>query len=212
MGSVRTTAFWFSTAMMLLVVVVSPSVLMRVAMAAYLYSDMSQVPPASAVLVLGASVVHGKPSPILAARTEAAKDLYKSGKARVILATGAVDGKYDEVTPMGQYLLESGVPAGDIALDSAGVDTFQSMSRAKNLFLADSLIIVTQDFHLPRAVFLARALHIRAYGLAVSRGGTVFDYLREIPASWKALFDVLTYKPPKAPVLAPLIISGIAAR
>jgi vancomycin permeability regulator SanA len=54
-------------------------------------------------------------------------------------------------------------------------------------------VIVTQDFHLPRAVFIARALGMRAYGLSVSRAGTLFDYVREIPAAWKAMWDVFTH-------------------
>jgi SanA protein len=205
--------FWFSMTMMLVVVVVSPSVLMRLAMNSYLYSDIEELPAVNAVLVPGASVVRGKPSAILAERTGAAVTLYQEGKADVILVTGAVDGLYDEVTPMKQYLLDAGIPDGDIALDSAGIDTFSSMYRAKNVFLADSLVIATQDFHLPRAVFLARTLDIRAYGLEVSRGGTLFDYLREIPASWKAIFDVLTHGAPGPQMpLAPLFIPGIAAQ
>lgn len=215
MGLLRniTFGFWFSVAMMAVVIVVSPSVLMRVAMAPYLYSDIDVIPPVNAVLVPGASVVRGRPSPILAERTDAAKELYQEGKAKVVLVTGAVEGHYDEVTPMKNYLVEEGVPAEDIALDSAGVDTFQSMYRAKNIFLADSLVIVTQDFHLPRAVFIAHALNIRAYGLAVSHTGTLFDYLREIPASWKAILDVVFFRDPnRTDTLAPLLIPGVVAR
>jgi SanA protein len=213
MGSVRRIGFWISVLALFGVLLVAPGVLMRVAMTPYFFSDVAQIPPASAALILGASIIRGAPSPILAARAEAGKDLYEYGKVPVLLLSGAVEPNYNEVAAMRQYLVDAGIPERDIALDEAGVDTFSSMYRAHNVLLADSLIIVTQDFHLPRAVFLARAMHIKAYGLAASRGGTVYDYLREIPASWKALWDVLVHRvPPEAPNLAPLMISGIAAR
>lgn len=186
---------------------------MRVAMTPYFFSDVTQIPHASAALILGASIIRGAPSPVLAARTEAGKMLYENGKVPVLLLSGAVEPNYDEVAAMRQYLVNAGIPDKDIALDEAGFDTFSSMYRAHNVLLADSLIIVTQDFHLPRAVFLARALHIKAYGLAASRGGSIYDYLREIPASWKALWDLSVHRvPSEAPHLAPLLISGIAAR
>lgn len=208
----RIIPFLVTTLSIVVIAAVAPAVLMRIAMAPYLYTNPAEVPYASAALVLGASVVRGVPSPILAERTQAATALYKSGKVGQILVTGAVEENYDEVTPMQQYLLAASVSATDIALDKAGVDTFSSMYRARNVFLADSLVILTQDFHLPRALFIARSMHIRAHGLAVSRAGTWYDYLREIPASWKALWDVVVHRVvPQTDTVAPLMIARVSA-
>jgi SanA protein len=216
MGFVRTIrflGFWFVVAILLVVVLIAPAVLMRVSMTPYFYTDIADIPSTRTALVLGASVIRGKPSPALEARVETAKELYRSGKVDVVLVTGSVDGSYDEITPMREYLIAAGIPERDIASDSAGFNTFTSMYRARNTFLADSLIVVTQDFHLPRALFLARALDMRAYGLTASRGGKLYDYLREIPASWKALWDVLMYRnTPTVSALSPLIIHGVSAR
>lgn len=105
---------------------------------------------------------------------------------------------HDEVTPVRKYLIDAGIPASDIFLDHAGFDTYSSMYRARDVFEAHSMTIVTQDFHMPRALFIARHLGITAYGV-ISMGATRswYDYLREVPASDKALLDLLTHRQPK---------------
>jgi len=150
-------------------------------------------------MVLGASVVRGAPSPILRARADAAIALYKAEKVQKILVTGDNGAlSHDEVTPVRKYLLDAGIPAGDIFLDHAGFDTYSSMYRARDVFAVDSMIIVTQDFHLPRAVFLARHLGLTAYGFVADGGeGKVYSYLREVPASVKALGNLLVGRVPK---------------
>jgi SanA protein len=205
--------FLFTVLMFGFIVLIAPSIIMRIAMAPYLYADVMKVPSASAGVVLGASVVRGKPSPALEARVETASVLYKEDKVPVLLVTGAVEKNYDEITPMREYLENAGIPPQDIAADNSGFDTYSSVYRARNTFLTSSIIIVSQDFHLPRAVFIARAMHLQAYGVAAARGGRLYDYLREIPASWKALWDVLAHRLPDAEtLLVPIVISGIAAR
>ena len=213
MGSVRTTDLWFTGIIVAGILVLFPAIFMRIVVSQYLYTATDDMPHADAVLVLGASVARGELSTVLKARADAAIALYKEHKADVILMTGTVEKGYDEVTPVRDYLLSAGIPTRDIALDKAGEDTFTSMYRARNVFLAHSLIIVTQDFHLPRAVYIARTMGTESYGLAAPRGGKIFDYLREVPASWKALFDLLSRRaPPYASTPAPLVIAGIAAR
>jgi len=182
-----------ATAGLLLVVPIA----VRVGMMRHLYTDASKLPPADAALILGASVVHGEPSAVLAARADAAIALYKSGQVERILVSGDNgERNYDEVTPVLRYLLSAGIPARDIFLDPSGFDTYSSMYRAQHVFGARTLIVLTQDFHLPRAVFLARQFGIDANGLAVE-GGTVWDYLREIPATFKALLDLVVRRQPK---------------
>jgi SanA protein len=173
----------------------------------HLYTDARYVPRADAVLIPGASVVHKSPSPVLAERADAAIALYKMGRINKILVTGDNGTQaYDEVSPVRAYLIAAGVPTSDIFLDHAGFDTYSSMYRARTVFGVSSLIIVTQDFHLPRAVYLARMFGIDSSGL-VAQGGSLSDYLREIPASWKALWDLLMNRQPKY-IGAPIPLSG----
>jgi|GEM_PF-1933150 len=215
MGSLSTIRFWafcFAIIMFGLVAVMTPAILMRAVTARYIYTDINALPHEDVGLVLGASVMHGKPSPALASRTEEAAEVFKSGKVDTLLVTGAVEPNYNEITPMRQYLLNAGIPQADISSDSEGFDTYSSVYRAKNVFLTNSLVIVSQDFHLPRALFIAHAMHIQAYGLVAPRGARLYDYLREIPASWKAIFDLATGRVPQdSDILAPIVIPGISA-
>jgi SanA protein len=172
---------------------------MRIAMSGYMYTSLSSVPQTKAALILGASVRRGLPSPVLANRANAAIVLYKAGKVEKILVTGD-NGQfdYDEVTPVRKYLVDAGVAEADIFLDHAGFDTYSSMYRARDVFGVESMTIVTQDFHMPRSLFLARHLGINAYGyLAPHEGGLVRTYLREIPASLKAYLDLFTRRVPR---------------
>ncbi|MCR4325248.1 MAG: YdcF family protein [Patescibacteria group bacterium] len=172
---------------------------MRETTSAHVYSQ-SDVPPSQAAIVLGASVVKGAPSPVLAARADTAIALYLTGKVKKILVTGDNGAlSHDEVTPVRKYLLDAGIHAGDIFLDHAGFDTYSSMFRAHEVFEASSVVIVTQDFHLPRALWIARRLGLDAVGVASSGSGSgsVRDYAREVPASLKALFDVVMRREPK---------------
>jgi SanA protein len=178
--------------------VIAVPVTMRLAVDRYMYESAADVPHADAALVLGASVVHGKPSPILEERAHEAVELYRTDRVDKILVTGDNGSlSHDEVTPVRKYLIDAGIPAGDIFLDHAGFDTYSSMYRARDVFGAQSLIVVTQDFHLPRALWIARSLGIDAYGIAPAGGGQARDYVREIPASVKALLDIMMHRTPK---------------
>lgn len=174
-------------------------ILMRLSVDRYIYASPELVPVTDAVMVLGASVINGKPSPVLERRTKTAIDLYDAGRSANILVTGDNGAlNHDEVTPVRNYLLDAGIPAGDIFLDHAGFDTYSSMYRARAVFEADSIAIVTQDFHLPRSLFIARSLGIEAYGVPAEGGeGSGRDYLREIPASVKAILNLITHREPK---------------
>lgn len=173
-------------------------VLFRFAEARFMYDKAHELPNTEAALVLGASVRAGKPSPILEERAHAAVQLYFAGKVEKILVTGDDSVRSnDEVTPVRKYLQSAGIPDEDIFLDHAGFDTYSSMYRARDIFGVSSVTIVTQDFHLPRAIYIARALGIQALGLPARGGGTASDYVREIPASFKAILDVTLNRQPK---------------
>ncbi|MEJ0054063.1 MAG: ElyC/SanA/YdcF family protein [bacterium] len=205
------TCAWYSgglVAVLALLILLVP-IGMRESTAPYIYTSIEGAPEVETALVLGASVIRGEPSPILEARTDSAIELYKAGKAGKILVTGDNGAlNHDEVTPVRKYLIDAGVAAEDIFLDHAGFDTYSSMYRARSVFGVTSVIVVTQDFHLPRAVFIARALGLPAYGFpAREERGTFYNYLREVPASVKAARDLLMRRVPE--YLGPAIpISG----
>lgn len=173
--------------------------LISVSVSPYTFATPDAAPSTDVAVVLGASVVHGAPSPILAARADEAIELYLKGRVRKILVTGDNGAlSHDEVTPVRKYLLASGVAPQDIFLDHAGFDTYSSMYRARSVFGVRTAAVVTQGFHMARAVFLARALGIDAVGVvADDNRSNVYEYAREIPASWKALFDLATKREPK---------------
>jgi SanA protein len=165
----------------------------------YILSSIDEAPSSTVAVVLGASVIKGEPSPILQERAEAALDLYVTGKVQKVLVSGddSVPG-FDEVTPVRKYLVEAGVAPEDIFLDHAGFDTYSSMYRAKTVFGVTDAIIVTQSFHMPRSVFIARTLGIQAYGIvAEERGDPIYNYSREWLASVKAAGDLLFKRVPK---------------
>ena len=146
-------------------------------------------------LVLGAGVHDdGTPSDVLRDRLDAALDLYRAGKVTRVLVSGDHHrAGYDEPNAMRRYLSAAGVPESAIFMDHAGVDTYSSMWRAKNVFGAKRVIVVTQQFHLARAVWLARELGMEADGVAADHHiyrGIVWLEAREIVSRTKAFVDV----------------------
>lgn len=139
------------------------------------------------IIVLGAGLLPDKtPNLMLKDRLDQGIRLYKNGAAPKLLLSGD-NGKtgYDEVNAMKKYALLNDVPACDIFLDHAGFSTYDSMYRAKEVFQAEKIIVVTQKYHLYRAVYIARGLGIDAYGAAADPciyAGQSFRELREILA------------------------------
>jgi SanA protein len=153
-------------------------------------------------IVLGAFVGNdGTPSTVLADRLNAALELYMNGKVKCFLLTGDHGHKnYDEVNNMKAYLQEKGVPLKDIFLDHAGFGTYNSMVRAKQIFLVNEAIIVTQEFHLNRAIYIARKKGIDAYDYtAAMSNNRALGYLkfRESIARLKAFWEVSINKSPR---------------
>lgn len=166
----------------------------------YIYDSVSAVPVAETALVLGAAVLDdGSLSPIFKDRVDTAVSLYVAKKVSKILVSGdnsSLD--YNEVNPVKVYLINKGVPGEDIFLDHAGFDTYSSMFRARDIFSVSSVLIVTQSFHLPRSVFIARQLGIDANGVSADVEHILFrNYLREVFANEKALLNLLFNRQPK---------------
>ncbi|WP_395105307.1 vancomycin high temperature exclusion protein [Actinomadura sp. SCN-SB] len=162
-------------------------------------TSVENVPATPVALVLGAGINGSQPSLFLARRLDLAADLYRRGKVKVLLVSGDNRTKgYDEPTVMRDYLLRQGVPDRKIVRDFAGRDTWDSCARAKRIFGVDRLTVVTQDFHLPRAVALCRAAGLDTWGVGDrspwGMGATKVGYTREPLAMIKALAS-LTARP-----------------
>lgn len=161
------------------------------------YSDIDKVPHCHVAMVLGAWVhPDGTLSESLASRVDKAIALYKAGKCDKLLMSGDNRFKsYNEPDRMCEYAIAHGVPPKAIVPDYAGRRTFDSVYRAKNIFSRSKMIIVTQAFHIDRAVFLGEHVGIDAYGVSTPSVGDTRATIREIPACVDALMDVYLLHP-----------------
>lgn len=189
---------WVAVGLIAVFLALVISVPLRVA--PYIYSSAPQAPTTTVAMILGAAVMQsGELSPILRERADRGAELYMLGKVKKILVTGDNSAlSHNEVNPVGNYLAARGIPKGDIFLDHAGFDTYSSMYRARDVFGVTDVIIVSQPFHLARAVLIARRLGLTAYGVGAGSGTElVYNTLREIPATLKAIFDLTFSRIPK---------------
>lgn len=163
-------------------------------------SELSKLPNEKVGLLLGTSrlLANGSPNPYFVYRIEATANLYKSGKIKYIIASGDNSRKnYNEPEDMKNALIELGIPADKIYEDFAGFRTLDSVVRAKEIFGQNSYIIISQQFHNERAVFLAQRNGIEAYGYNakdVDKEAGFKTNVREkfarVKVFWDFLFDV----------------------
>jgi len=164
--------------------------------------SIDSTPEKQTALVLGARVWNnGDMSDIFKDRVITAINLYEDDKVEKILVSGDHgQDNYDEVNAAKRYLLEQGVNPEDIFLDHAGFDTYDSLYRAKEIFQVDSLVVVTQDFHLDRALYIADNLNMDAVGVSADRHkyvGENYRNRREKLATIKAYLNVMFKVKPK---------------
>ena len=166
-------------------------------------TSVDDAPHAQAALLLGARVMpDGTPSPMLRDRIAVAARLYRAGKVDKVLASGDHGQQaYDEVNAMKRALIAAGVPARDVFTDHAGFDTWDSVVRARKVFRASSVLVVTQGFHVPRAVWLARRAGLDAHGVSADlhRYGSQGQksQVREVLARLKAVGEAVTDRKPR---------------
>lgn len=160
--------------------------------------DAAQLEDVDCIMVLGCGVYGDTPSPLLADRLQRGVEVYDLGAAPKILMSGDHGREnYDEVNVMKQYALDAGIDETDIFMDHAGFSTYESMYRAVAIFGVKKMIIVTQDYHLSRAVYIANKLGIEAYGVASDYqtfGGQFARDCREVLARAKDLATTI-FKP-----------------
>ena len=163
-----------------------------------MYASASDAPARAVVIVPGAAILRsGALSAVFLDRVDAAIALYEAGKARKILVSGNGTAGFGEVDPARKYLLSQGVPEADIYLDHAGFDTYSTMYRAHEIFGVTSAIVATQTFHLPRSLFIARAVGIDAVGYRADNVHLLArNEMRESLARIKAVWDVVVHRLP----------------
>mgnify|MGYP001591701197 CR=1 FL=1 len=169
--------------------------------ASKIYTPDEFIEPTSVALVFGAGLnANGRPSDALADRLITAAELFSDGTVEKILVSGdnITDEYYNEPAAMTDFLVEWGIPEDAIAQDFAGARTYDSCIRAKQIWGLDEAILVTQKFHLSRALFTCNALGVKSIGVIADRQPYVFEELykkREWLATYKAFLDVYILKP-----------------
>lgn len=148
--------------------------------------ELNSIKDIDCILILGAGIWGDKPSPMLEDRLLEGIKLYEAGIAPKIIMSGDHGREeYDEVNIMKEFAIERGIPSEDIFMDHAGFATYDSIYRAKEIFEVKRIVIVTQDYHLHRALHIANSLGIEAYGVPSNPrkyGGQFIRDIREILA------------------------------
>ena len=173
--------------------------------------ELKEIENVDCILILGAGVNKGKPSPMLEERLIKGIELYKEGISPKIIMSGDHGKKdYNEVGVMKTYGIEEGIPSENIFMDHAGFSTYDSIYRAKEIFGAKKIIIVTQEYHLYRSLYIANALGLEAYGYSSSinkHEGQIKREIREILARNKDIIKSII-KPMSTYVGEPIPVSG----
>jgi vancomycin permeability regulator SanA len=190
--------------LLLAAVFVAPTVWLRLASAGHVEDGPGSAARAPVVIVFGAQLEAGGTAPklFLRGRLDTAIDLVRAGKAKAVLVSGDAHGDSgDETAVMSRYLADHGVPAHRIVADGAGLDSYDTCKRAHDVYGVRRALLVSQKFHLPRAVALCRGLGVDADGVAARCDGCLTSTLaknrvREVPAAWKALFDRVSGRAP----------------
>jgi SanA protein len=159
------------------------------------FTDVDKVPTVDVALVLGTAPIgpEGGPNRYFVYRLDAAAALYKAGKVKYFIVSGSRNDRYDEPTAMRAGLIERGVPFEAIYRDFGGTRTLDSVVRARQIYGQTRLVIVSQRFHLSRALFLAAHEGIEAWGFEardVDMPYSVFTELRRYPSALRAYTDV----------------------
>lgn len=160
-----------------------------------IYRGVQAVPERPVAVVFGAGYwPDGTPSDVMKDRVEAAVELYRAGRVRKVLFSGDnrfID--YNEPGTMRRYALSLGLPDEAIVLDYAGRRTYDTCYRARDIFQVRDVVLVTQRYHLPRALYTCEKLGLNAVGYAADRRTyvyTVHYWLREVPALWVAWWQL----------------------
>ena len=161
-------------------------------------NDYAALSDVDSIIILGAGIWKDKPSPMLEDRLLEGIKLYQNSVSDKIIMSGDHGRReYDEVNIMKNYAIEKGIPSENIFMDHAGFSTYESIYRAKDIFEAKKVVIVTQEYHLYRALYIANQLGLEAYGVGADPRqyvGAAYRKLREILARDKDFIKCI-FKP-----------------
>lgn len=164
--------------------------------------SVNQAEPAPTAIVFGAGLTRsGAPTAVLYDRVATAAELYRQGKVQTLLMSGSTySSVYNEPRAMRDLAIQLGVPAAAITLDPLGLRTYDTCYRARHVYGVQQAVLVTQNFHLPRAMFICDALGLTTTGVSADlrqyrRSSIVIWNLREIAATTAALWDVHVVRP-----------------
>ena len=198
---------------LLVLLTLGPVAVMRIATNGERFAagDTKNLPDYDVAIVFGAGVLlDGQPTPYLQRRLDSAIDLYRAGKVNVLLLSGDNStAHHNEPIAMQRYVLAHGVEEGDTVLDYAGFNTYDSCYRAKAIFGVNEAILISQAYHLPRAIWTCSSLGVKSVGVAakLAKDSNGRDYttnylLREIVSSDKAILQTI-FKPKPTVLGAP---------
>ena len=196
--------WWALAAVVLAAIFIAPTVWLRLASAGHVHDGPGAAPQAPVVIVFGAQLERGGTAPklFLKGRLDTAIDLVRGGKARAVLVSGDAAGTSgNEVAVMSRYLVDHGIAGHRIVADGSGLDSYDTCKRARDVYGVRHALLVSQRFHLSRAVALCRGLGVDADGVAARCDGCLDstlmkNRLREVPAAWKAVLDRVSDRAP----------------
>ena len=176
--------------------------------------QVADVPPQQVAIIFGAGLTRGgQPSAVLRDRIRRGIELYNTGKVDYLLLSGDNTTEfYDEPSAMKTYALKNGIPEDAIIVDYAGRRTYDTCYRARHIFNVTGAVLVTQAYHLPRAIFTCNqlgtpAVGVEAYESNYWAGGLTRWTIREVPATMAAFWDIFWAQP--LPIMGePMPISG----
>ena len=178
---------------------------------------VDEIPARPIAMVLGAKAYAGRPSFFLAARLDLAVELYRRDKIRAVLVSGDnTPASHFETTVMRNYLVERGVPAAKVVEDPAGFDTYDSCVRARDVFGVEEMIILTQLYHLERAITICTDVGVDAIGVGDVSTRDRFPHLykngvrREWAANIKMEWDLITRRTPQQDPFQPALLEAAA--
>lgn len=180
------------------IIILLPWIIVSFATNGLIYDKIDEIPTKRYGLLLGTSPGTNWNNPFFITRIEATKELYEKKKIEYIIVSGdnSTD-KYNEPLYMKNALMRAWIPEEVIKMDFAGFRTLDSVLRAKNIFsLTDDLTIISQPFHLERAIFLAKFHNINAIGYGAADVNLYYwlqTYIREIGARWLAIYDAIKW-------------------
>ena len=185
--------------LLVIIVLALPRLILSLRYANHIHT-LKSAPVMPTAVVFGAGLRrNGQPTTVLADRVATAAALYHQGKVSQILMSGTVRGSdYDEPSAMRSLALKIGIPAEDILVDSGGNRTLDTCLRARHIFGVEQALLISQRFHLPRALVICDASGVSAMGVAADLHPYRFQFfweLREIPATLRAIWDTYFHKP-----------------